>query len=193
LLLARAGKLNPAAVMHGTNRDEGAMFTNSFPDTATNAELHAYLTEIYADKAEKAASYYTNQTFPSSTGVTTEYWVGMRQATDYFFGCPTREAGLQMVWCSVSWFLGFEHGGSLSRSAVGIHVFAPLEALPGVRPNIMILGRDVNCVETLKVREGGRDVYSYQFNHPTPTVGPFVSHSYELAYLWGFGPLVFGQ
>lgn len=79
------------AVMHGTNRDEGAMFTS--PTLNTPQAVLANWTRVFNSSVAAAAGrLYFGQHYPAHPTAPAAYWAAQRSEGDYTFSCPARQA-----------------------------------------------------------------------------------------------------
>eukprot|EP00931_Biecheleriopsis_adriatica_P110805 TRINITY_DN85136_c0_g1_i1.p1 TRINITY_DN85136_c0_g1~~TRINITY_DN85136_c0_g1_i1.p1 ORF type:complete len:559 (-),score=58.07 TRINITY_DN85136_c0_g1_i1:11-1687(-) len=95
--LLRDGKVNKVPVLHGTNTDEGAMFT-SLLKNATKAEYVERFVAWYGPLMGKSSAsraaldiYINGEEHPNASGVAEAWWAAERSLTDQMFACPARD------------------------------------------------------------------------------------------------------
>lgn len=90
LSIKDAASVRDVPMMHGTNTDEGGMFTWLNKQNATNAQLRLMWGGAgYLDVNEMEALYVTDKQYPTaSTGYSPYWYAGERSVGDFNFGCP---------------------------------------------------------------------------------------------------------
>lgn len=96
------GEIADVPILHGTNRDEGAIFLD-LPKSATYPEMiefwKAYSFSNYTFTAEdlvKMSDLYAYQRYPEVERVSQYYWAAARSAGDVVFSCAARHTSQQL-------------------------------------------------------------------------------------------------
>jgi para-nitrobenzyl esterase len=98
------GQVADVPILHGTNRDETAIF-DPIPKDATTTQLEKFWTTmplfynyIFSDSdITTLKNLYMQQTYPAVEGNTQEWWSGARSTGDVYFGCPARQTATTLA------------------------------------------------------------------------------------------------
>ena len=92
------GDVADVPIMHGSNSDEGAIFT-TLPHDCTQETLEKYWSvEGYtADEIAVMESIYFNQSYPEFNGATMYWWAAQRSWGDEVMSCPAKYASQQLA------------------------------------------------------------------------------------------------
>jgi carboxylesterase type B len=103
-VLLSEGQVADVPILHGSNRDEIAMFA-PLPKGANLTQLEKYWVSmpvfyeyIYSDiDVDKLEELYLQQVYPPVVGDTQEWWAGEHSTGDVFFGCPARYTATKLA------------------------------------------------------------------------------------------------
>jgi len=98
------GDINDVPILHGTNSDEGSIFT-FFPHDATESQLYAHWANqgYTADQiAQLNELYVVNKSYPDTPKGTVYWWAAQRSLGDNFMSCPAKYTSQQLSNASIS-------------------------------------------------------------------------------------------
>lgn len=90
---AAKGVIHDVPILHGTNTDEGAMFTALDQNSATENQLKLmWGAADYLDNDKMESLYVTDKQYPTDTGYSFYWYAGERSIGDLVFSCPDKYA-----------------------------------------------------------------------------------------------------
>ena len=91
---AKKGVVHDVPILHGTNTDEGGMFTALDKQSATHKQLEFMWSSAgYLDADKMEALYVTDKQYPTeATGYSPYWYAGERSVGDIAFSCPDKFA-----------------------------------------------------------------------------------------------------
>ena len=98
-LALQAGEVNDVPLLHGTNADEGLLFT-SMSREASHSDLMAEWRDVQGYSPEEITvleGLYGQQQYAQVPTVTRAWWQGQRSLGDKWFSCPAEFTSRQLA------------------------------------------------------------------------------------------------